>query len=184
MFIRDTLNNRTKINDNKITISGAVNLSPQGLQAIAKCIETYKKNYKIKVLIGAPQHIAADDISFVEQLKKLAPKGWELVNAETMPVWLNTILSSKLLISGRFHHSIAAYCLGTPFVAMTSNTEKVNALMEIFKEEQPLNMAAENLNEQLLQQVEKTLAGKQKALDSPSLDLLCEMAMKNFDGLR
>jgi polysaccharide pyruvyl transferase WcaK-like protein len=33
-----------------------------------------------------------------------------------MEIWLDTIASASLVVSGRFHHTIAAAVLGIPFI--------------------------------------------------------------------
>ena len=95
--------------------------------------------------------------------------------------WLDCIGRARQLVSGRFHHSIAAAFLGTPFVLMESNTPKNQALAKIFKMAPPLSYNDAEFRSRL---EERTAV----ALDSTPqpeelLTQLAKRAKNNFGGL-
>ncbi|WP_295870984.1 tetratricopeptide repeat protein [uncultured Zhongshania sp.] len=87
--------------------------------------------YGIKILIGASAFLAADDVAFAQWMQRSAAGQFELHIADTERQWLECIANAELLVSGRFHHSIAAACLDTPFIVTESNTPKVLGLLEL-----------------------------------------------------
>ena len=73
---------------------------------------------------------AADDREFARLLGHATGGTIELCHATSEAAWLSAIPSARLLVSGRFHYSIAAAWLGTPFIALDSNTPKMDGLMQ------------------------------------------------------
>ncbi|MFQ5471228.1 MAG: polysaccharide pyruvyl transferase family protein [Gammaproteobacteria bacterium] len=138
--------------------------------------------FEVKILTGARNYEAADSGRFLAALRHYGEIGYELVEAGSLQSWLDCISRSKLLVSGRFHHSIAAAFLGTPFVLMESNTPKNQALAEIFNITQPLSYSSSDFGAQLVERT-KTVFGS----TLPAAELLTELlarAHNNFDGLR
>jgi polysaccharide pyruvyl transferase WcaK-like protein len=46
-------------------------------------------------------------------------------------LWLNTIANAGLLITGRYHHVVAALAMGTPVIGVTSNTDKIESSINL-----------------------------------------------------
>ena len=46
-------------------------------------------------------------------------------------LWLNTIANAGLLITGRYHHVVAALAMGTPVIGVTSNTDKIESSIKL-----------------------------------------------------
>jgi len=46
-------------------------------------------------------------------------------------IWLNTIANAGLLITGRYHHAVAAFAFGTPVIGITSNTDKIESSSDL-----------------------------------------------------
>jgi len=100
-----------------------------------------------------------------------------------MEEWLDTINQTTFLLSGRFHHSIAAFCLNTPFIALNSNTHKVHAICALLGQKEPLLFSDPQLLEHLLERTDILLTS------APGNNLvqfkkICQLAEKNFDGLK
>ena len=53
----------------------------------------------------------------------------QLYKATDLDDWLSVIKNTSMLISGRFHHSIAAFMFDRPFVAFKTNTPKLEAIL-------------------------------------------------------
>ncbi|KIA76378.1 hypothetical protein DB43_AK00380 [Parachlamydia acanthamoebae] len=100
-----------------------------------------------------------------------------------MEEWLDTINQATFLVSGRFHHSIAAFCLNTPFIALNSNTHKVHAICALLGQAEPLLFSDPELFDHLLLRTNAIIS-------SPSIDNdtkvteIYQLAEKNFNGLK
>lgn len=105
---------------------------------------------RIQLLLGASAHMAADDISFAQWIQAQAPGCAELCFAATEAEWLSVIGNASVLISGRFHHSIAAAFLGTPFVVCESNTPKIGGLLEMLQMPDATVPQGDGLSERLM----------------------------------
>jgi polysaccharide pyruvyl transferase WcaK-like protein len=102
------------------------------LEACAQlAISARKAGLRPIFLFGANANLAADDRDFARLLTRATGGAIELCHATSEAEWLSAIASAKLLVSGRFHYSIAAACLGTPFIALDSNTPKMDGLMQM-----------------------------------------------------
>jgi polysaccharide pyruvyl transferase WcaK-like protein len=126
--------------------------------------------------MGANAYPSQDDRDLIAFIEPRLKHKWEVINAESLEQWLSVIESSTVLVSGRFHHSLAAYCLGTPFIALNSNTPKIEGLMQRLKLNEVINYNNPDLTKILLASTD--FAIKQ----SPLYDLsdLCASAMLNF----
>lgn len=152
--------------------------------------EMSARGYGIKFLYGADSNPAKDDREFIEYMKINFQNSLEVYEASSLDDWLKTIEESTLLVSGRFHHTIAAASLGTHFIALNSNTPKIEGLMQILGLEKVIRYNDKEIYSRLLQLTEsKLLASSQSTnldpLKGPShLEALCVKAEKNFDGLK
>lgn len=80
-------------------------------------------------IYGSKEFTAAEDLMYSRVLSDLSHK---VVKTISVDDFLTVISQSSEMVSGRFHHSIAAYCLDIPVVIRESNTPKNKALREIF----------------------------------------------------
>ena len=143
--------------------------------------------YEVTVLTGASAFPAPDDEEFVSALSQECPGGWALLRAESMNEWLDTLASAGLFVSGRFHHTIAAAVLDTPFILLDSNTPKNRGLAEMLDVEVPIQL---NDDTALLQMLERTKAiiesGEKGGKERNTFlgERLCALARENFAGLK
>lgn len=83
---------------------------------------------------------AKDDLELIKQIdawnrklkNRLGRYTVEVYRAKNVDEWLSVIRGAKLLVSGRFHHSLAAWSLKVPYVCFASHTLKTtvpNAIM-------------------------------------------------------
>jgi polysaccharide pyruvyl transferase WcaK-like protein len=170
-----------------IVIAGSVAWKFAGIKAFSSYIKhMHHLGYEVRVLTGAKALPAPDDCDFVKTLLQNCPVGWKPVEARSMKMWLDTIACSRLLVSGRFHHTIAAAVLGKPFILLESNTPKNEGIARIFGSCWPLSYKDKDLLSLMIEQSEKVLSGEyagQKDMCYPLVDSLCELAEKNFIGL-
>lgn len=182
LYIRDHYHHPKQLDEKTLVVAGSVAYTESGALQLCQFLEeTAKAGFKIKVLIGAKAFPARDDTAFVEFLTMHCKAPWELVDATSLDEWLDTINNATLLVSGRFHHSIAAFCLNTPFIALNSNTHKVHAICSMMGEAEPLLYSDPQLFDQLNVRMKAILFSPD---NSEKMKFLCELAEKNFDGLR
>jgi polysaccharide pyruvyl transferase WcaK-like protein/tetratricopeptide (TPR) repeat protein len=121
----------TQSTSDRLLIAGSVAAGPGMVEACARlAIDARKTGLRPAFLFGANANLAADDREFARQLGHAAGGSIELCHATSEAAWLSAIASARLLVSGRFHYSIAAAWLGTPFIALDSNTPKMDGLMQ------------------------------------------------------
>jgi polysaccharide pyruvyl transferase WcaK-like protein len=172
--------------ENRVVLAGSSAFSTQGAIALQQFLLWVKtQNMEAEVLLGARRNPAIDDRAFTETLATIAPGQYKIHEAKSMEEWLDRIATASLLVSGRFHYTIAAACLGTPFVALEGNTPKMAALAETLGVDAPLSYADPKLHIRLIQRSSEALkAGAASEVDRQSLlNRLCGMAEKNFEGL-
>ncbi|EAW0413572.1 polysaccharide pyruvyl transferase family protein, partial [Salmonella enterica] len=114
-----------------VCLSGAVNYNKENSSFIAGEILKKYKNHKLVYLVGSPSGMNNEEPDVIESLKKFMP---ELIihDAKSFTEWLSVIKNSVVLISGRYHYSIAAMCFGTPTVCFSSNTPKLDEINKMF----------------------------------------------------
>ena len=118
-------------NGRRIVLAGTVALSEEYLALVCGLAEhALALGYGVDVLVGANAYVAGDDLAFVNALQRRLQGRYRLVAATSEAEWLQAIGSAQLLVSGRFHHTIAAAWLGTPFLVSASNTSKIDGLLQ------------------------------------------------------
>ena len=136
------------------------------------------------MLIGANSYPAGDDIRLVQALHKTIGLSCELVYAWSEHEWLRTIDNAVLLISGRFHHTIAAAFLRTPFLVMGSNTKKIDGLSEILRIPTYVSSEEDNLSEVLFESaIELTKDPMKGILDNGVREEMLDLSLQNFSRL-
>lgn len=183
IYIQKHYKNPKSHTEKNIVLAGSVAWEKEGIDAITKELKEYEKQgYKIKILIGAKASPAYDDKLFLEYVQNELKCDWEVVDAQSMDEWLDTINQADLLISGRFHHTIAAISLKTPFVVFNSNTPKIEGMLKVMPEKiNVINYEDPNLEQKLHKQIEDSLQMKDQ--NFPTLDALCDLGKKKFEGL-
>lgn len=184
LYIRDHYHNPKQVLDKTLVVAGSVAYTESGAEQLCRYMELMaEKGFQIKVLIGAAAFPAQDDQSFVKYISTHTNAPWELIDASSLKEWLDTINNATLLVSGRFHHSIAAFCLNTPFIALNSNTPKVHSICALLEQSEPLLFSDPTLLEHLLARTERMLLNPIKINDAKMAEI-CTLAERNFDGLK
>lgn len=137
------------------------------------------------VLLGAKQDPAPDDKMFIEAMSAFAPDMWRMHDTESFEEWCDYMGTARILISGRYHYTIGAACLGTPFVALEGNTPKMESLSEILDQPMPLKYQDPQVGENVIERAKiKLEEGAMPEKDRKKLiKKLCKMAAVNFGGL-
>ena len=167
---------------------GNINEYTIGLMGLNEyLLKMISRGFKIKFLYGANSYPAKDDQEFIEYMQSNFLLDLEVYNATSLNDWLRVIEEATLLISGRFHHTIAAACFGTDFIALNSNTPKMEGLMEALGSPQVIYYNSLDIYERLIKTTNEILNNKKQSLSrsrQTHLDYLCNKANKNFEGIR
>ncbi|HXC61024.1 MAG TPA: polysaccharide pyruvyl transferase family protein [Steroidobacteraceae bacterium] len=171
--------------ERRVVIAGSVQLSPAVIDLLKTLIrQLHQAGYRVEILAGANAWLAHDDVLLLQALHERVGVDCTLVAATSESEWLASIAGAALLISGRFHHSIAAACLGTPLLLMASNTSKNDGLL------QRLGLAKDQVwlspDDQAMaqQRVKALLDDPRRGLVAPAtISALQELARRNFQGL-
>lgn len=184
LYIRDHYQNQKEVNEKCLVIGGSVAFSESGAEYLCRYLEKMvQSGFQVKVLIGAAAFPSQDDRLFVHFLEKHCKAPFELIVASSMEEWLDTINHATLFVSGRFHHSIAAFCLNTPFIALNSNTHKVHAICSYLEQAPPLLFSDPELLNKLWSRTLVTLSSGTVNNDK-KIEEICKLAKENFNGLK
>lgn len=117
----------------KLVLGGSVAWSQEMVNAFAGLAGALcREGFAIEILSGAKALLAADETGFVESMvKALETAG--IPHTLRFPLgereWLEAIGTAALVVSGRFHYSIAAAFQRVPFLVAESNTPKIDGLL-------------------------------------------------------
>ena len=145
----------------------------------------HKAHLDVVVLLGARAHPAGEELRFAEAVLLEHGEQVRMVHAHTEREWLDTIGGARLLVSGRFHHSIAAAFLGTPLVASDSNTPKISGLMEACVLPPPVQAPRDWAGADVQRFADELCARTAMALSDPkALLLTCDVRRRMLDLAR
>jgi polysaccharide pyruvyl transferase WcaK-like protein len=168
-----------------ILVTGGVSFQENRYEVMVDFINHFlKKNVCVKFLLGAHFSPAQEDIILQKKLKEnpnLA--SLEVVHAQSMRQWIDEFKSASFLFSARFHHSIAALSVGTPFRYLSSNTPKISAILETIGENVNEFYLADNDTDKLIDAAEECIYNSASIKSKKRLKTMISMANENFIGL-
>ncbi len=168
--------------DGPILLSGGVNMGPNNTARIAEALRPLLANRRHCFLAGAKTNPAPEDAGIFSQLRAHLPD-LELIEASSMEAWLGAIASASCLVSGRYHHSLAAAALETPFVAFPSNTPKIDATCAYLDLPPPIPYEAADFVPRLHGAVSAALARRAPVVSEAARRRMIEGAEANFAGI-
>lgn len=131
---------------------------------------------------GAQANVAQDDAKVLDVLRA-SDLGIEHRAVNSFPDWINLIGSASCLISGRFHHTIAATFLGTPAVTFEAGTPKINGLSEAFGFPAPINCTDQDALSVALERLRDIQDQRGSKLNESLREDLLRLSENNFVGL-
>jgi polysaccharide pyruvyl transferase WcaK-like protein len=170
------------VNDGPIVLGGGLGLEPKKFGQIGREITGISNTRPLHYVTGAKDHPALDDAKVLDALAAAVP-ALTHSSAETFEDWTNMIAGAACLVSGRFHHTIAAAFLGTPVVTFRAGTPKLEGLCQALGYEPPLTFSDSDCVEQAINRVQRALSGNGVVLAADIKSRLMEAADRNFDGL-
>ena len=169
--------------ENGILLAGGIAMTPEWLETFAKTLGRFAgDSIPIRFLTGAKNDPAREDMLQFDIIKK-AIQNIELIEADSMEAWLGWISRSSCLISGRYHHSLAAAALGTPFLVFPSNTPKIEATMEMLDYPAVVSALDESSKARIGDFIDDSIKGRSKAVRADKVEEILELSGNNFADL-
>lgn len=166
-----------------ILVTGGVLLGDQDIEAMTRALRPFAQaGQAIRFITGARNAPAFEDRRHYELLKAALPE-LELVDAKSMTQWVDAIGSSACLVSGRYHHSMAAASLGVPFIAVSSNTPKIEATMQMLDGPQVIPSLDDDNVARIEHFIGKALSGTATLVSEAAIRNAIALAENNFAGL-
>lgn len=142
------------------------------------------KKVPVTFLLGAHASPAPEDKKLQKRLEEDANlKSLRVVEARSMSEWIDEFKSASFLFSARFHHSMAALSIGTPFRFLSSNTPKISAVLETIGEDVDRFQIAEDQISDLISAAEKCISSVTSITSKRRVHTMISLANKNFVGL-
>ena len=168
-----------------ILVTGGVSFQESRYELLVDFINHFlKKNVRVKFLLGAHFSPAGEDVTLQKKLEENTNlANLEVVHAQSMQQWIDEFKSASFLFSARFHHSIAALSIGTPFRYFSSNTPKIDAILETIGENVNEFYLADNGTDKLIDAAEECVYGSASIKSKKRLKTMLSMANNNFIDL-
>ncbi|MBT8580100.1 polysaccharide pyruvyl transferase family protein [Polynucleobacter paneuropaeus] len=164
-------------------ISGGIALSKKQIKILAELLKPKIDLSKpIYFLSGAKSLPVDSDKTQFEQLREHLPQ-IEWLYANSMQEWLVYIARAECLISGRFHHTMAAATLGTPFLALSSNTPKIQAALEMLDLSDSLIELGAETGDDHADYAISTLLHHPSVVRIEKIQEVIELAANNFNAI-
>ena len=168
-----------------ILVTGGVSFQDNRYELMLDFIRYFmKRNVSVTFLLGAHFSPASEDVALHRRLKENPGlSNLKVVQARSMKQWVDEFKSASFLFSARFHHSIAALSIGTPFRYLSSNTPKIDAALETIDENVKEFYIDDNQNSTLIDAAEKSLASSASIKSEKRLNTMLSLANENFIDL-
>ena len=138
----------------------------------------------VAFLLGAHFSPAQEDLILRKRLKENSDlSNLRIVQAQSMEQWVDEFKTASFLFSARFHHSIAALSIGTPFRYLSSNTPKISAALETIDENSNDFCIDDNHGMDLIDAAEKILSKPTSISSEARVSKMLSLANNNFVNL-
>ena len=165
----------------RIVLCGGISYSEAMISTITATLSNAGDDHTFEFLVGGKSDLVAEDFDVLARLKK-AGLEVELKQATNFADWCGSIASAKLLVSGRFHYTVAAMALGVPCVSFPSNTPKTRGVYQMFDLEGYIEWDDADFSEKLQGFIARASSGE-LVLSDDQRALMVERAERNYTSL-
>jgi len=168
-----------------ILISGGVNFNESRYELLVEFIKYFlQKNIPVKFLSGAQFSPANEDLKLQKRLAgNISTPGFSIIQAKSMDEWLDAFVHASFLFSARFHHTIAALSIGTPFIALSSNTPKIKSIIETLQEDPSKFCIESNDYDYVIKSAVNSLDNTSSNKSISRVDKMLSLGSTNFEGI-
>jgi polysaccharide pyruvyl transferase WcaK-like protein len=163
-----------------LLVSGGATMNEQSARRLALSVAAKRKSGQPAVyLAGAKSHPAREDAKIYEWMRAALPD-LSLRVAGSFAEWIETIANASCLISGRFHHTVAATTLGTPTVTFPSNTPKIEAISKMLDIAPPLSYSDPGFETKVFHGIDRAIADCDASRARRRRDTMLALGEENF----
>lgn len=181
LYIKKYYKNVYPIKGNYILLSGGNNIKNIDFDKYIEFIDKIKKIYSDCKMIFLISNVKTakckDDIELFNKLKKVFENEIILYEANTIDEFISCIDNAKILVSGRFHHTIVALNCKTSFFVFNTNTPKIKSILEMFDQEKFL-ITKDNIDD-YIKNIDTKIFGSFDTSDI-MIETMNELAEKNY----
>lgn len=165
-----------------IVLGGGLGLDPKIFCAFLKSAEPLIGDRSLIYVTGAKANDAQDDSA---TLGSLGQSGLDVEHQvlSSFHDWATALSGADCLISGRFHHTIAAAFLGTPMVTFRGGTPKIDGLFESLAFSSLIDSAGDDAIASGLSLLKSALEHREPTLPTDRRASLIRLASLNFEEL-
>lgn len=165
-----------------IVLGGGLGLSPTVFSAFLKTAASTIERRPLVYITGAKSNAAQDDAATIDALRQ-SGLDIEHKTLSSFHDWAIALGAADCLISGRFHHTIAAAFLGTPSVTFRAGTPKLDGLCDAFGFAPPIDSADQAAVHDGRSRLEAALTHGEPTVLKDKRESLINLSSLNFDGL-
>lgn len=184
LYIRDSYI-PTRSETRYITVSGGNALTDQDIDNLAAAVAELQSRFPDAkpcfLFSDVDMSDATKDRDTYRLLQEKCNLNIEFLAVRTTKEWLDCIFNSEAVITGRFHHSIAAYMLNRPFVAISPDIHKLQSALDMMECSE--NMVPNDLaTDKFLDRVSGICESAKQEYPEKVKEHLLELALNNFKG--
>ena len=143
-----------------------------------------KKGVAVTYLLGAHFSPAKEDLILQKCLKENPSlSALRFAQVQSIEQWVYEFKTASFLFSARFHHSIAALSIGTPFRYLSSNTPKISAALETLGENSSDFCIDENDSNALINTAQEAILRETSISSKARVRKMLSLANNNFLNL-
>lgn len=166
-----------------LLLSGGIAMPEAAAHRIASVVARFvRPGQKVRFLSGAKAFPASEDNMHIARMREALPE-LEVVVARSMSEWLDEINRAACVISGRFHHTLAAATLRTPVITFPSNTPKIDAVCGMLGLDAPIAYDEPNFEGILELRLQELSNGRAGCVSAAARNEMVALAGQNFAGL-
>lgn len=165
-----------------IVLGGGFGLTPDIFNDLLRAVSDVLSEHALVYITGANGPPASDDAPFAHLLSHDGRLNVTVKEVTTFADWCQTLASADAVISGRFHHTIAAVCLGTPVLVFEAGTPKNHGLCQALGLQAPLP-ADPDSSEELRKRMAKILNEGSSSVSPKAISDLRDQAANNFRAI-
>lgn len=164
----------------ELLVGGGVSLAGHETRAFINTLsQQTPPGARIRFLAGARRREPPEDAWFIEALRQ-ARFDVEIFRPQTIHGWLDAVRGARLMVTGRFHHLVAAASFGTPVVTLRSNTPKSEGVCQMLGFSPPLVAGAPGFAATLADAMASARAGQGDATTPAQQQALVALAERNL----
>jgi polysaccharide pyruvyl transferase WcaK-like protein len=169
------------VDKGKIVLCGGIAYSQKLVATIGRLLAGLGSGHNFEFLVGGKADLAREDMDVFKQFEQTGLT-LKLREAKTFEEWCRTIAGAELIVSGRFHYTVAAMSLAVPCISFPSNTPKIEGIHRMFSLDGYLEWEDQNFTDRFTVLLERAKNNELILTDQQRLEII-EKAENNYARL-